>query len=116
FLLSGLYTHPAAYQGSRALALFRGVALSLLLFSITSFALYRRQSMPQSFIPLFCGLAVFSLALPRIAKSILQQRVGTKPRGLARRNSPPATVLILGGAGYIGSCLVRKLLAAGRKV
>jgi nucleoside-diphosphate-sugar epimerase len=116
FLLSGLYTHSPGYEGPGIITLFRGVALSLLLFSIVNFALYRRQQAPQGYIPLFCGLAVFSLALPRVIKVAWQQKFETKPRAIVRRPSSDETVLILGGAGYIGSCLVRKLLAAGRKV
>jgi nucleoside-diphosphate-sugar epimerase len=116
FLLSGLYTHAPAHEGHRMVPLFRGVALGLLLFSIISFALYRRQQIPQGYIPLFCGLAVFSLALPRMAKSALRKTFAAKSAAIVRRPSSEGTVLILGGAGYIGSCLVRKLLSAGRKV
>jgi nucleoside-diphosphate-sugar epimerase len=116
FLLSGLYTHAPGHEGPRMVTLFRGVALSLLLFSIVSFALYRHQQTPQGYIPLFCGLAVFSLALPRIVKVALKKNFEAKSAAIVRRPSSDGTVLILGGAGYIGSCLVRKLLAAGRKV
>jgi nucleoside-diphosphate-sugar epimerase len=116
FLLSGLYTRSAADKGPRIVTLFRGVALSLLLFSILSFAVHRRQQAPHGYIPMFCGLAVFSLVLPRLARGALRQKWATKAGALARRSSSQGTVLILGGAGYIGSCLVRKLLAAGRRV
>src|SRR5260370_880551 len=116
FLLTGQYTHPHGHDGPRMVSLFRGVALSLLLFSIVSFALYRRQQIPQGYIPLFCGLAIFSLALPRVVKATLQRRFQGKSAAIVRRPSSDGTVLIVGGAGYIGSCLVRKLLAAGRKV
>jgi len=116
FLLSGLYTYSPAYRRPGATTLLRGIALSLLLFSIVSFALYRKQQAPQGFIPLFCGLAVFSLALPRTARRVLRRKSGTKTSATLRRPNSDGTVLILGGAGYIGSCLVRKLLAAGRKV
>src|SRR5580704_6333755 len=110
FLLSGLYSNSPTDGVPRGITLFRGVALSLLLFSIVSFALYRRQQTPQGYIPLFCGLAVFSLALPRLVKAALQQKLQAKPAAIVRRPSSDETVLILGGAGYIGSCLVRKLL------
>jgi nucleoside-diphosphate-sugar epimerase len=116
FLLSGLYTHSSVYRRPRTITLFRGIALSLLLFSIVSFALYRKQQAPQGFIPLFCGLAIFSLVLPRMVNRALRRKSETKAGAIMRRSNPDGTVLILGGAGYIGSCLVRKLLAAGRKV
>jgi nucleoside-diphosphate-sugar epimerase len=116
FLLSGLYTHSPAYKRPETLTLFRGIALSLLLFSIISFALFRKQEASQGYIPLFCGLVIFSLALPRMAKHALQRKSGMKTTASVRHPHSDEPVLILGGAGYIGSCLVRRLLAAGRKV
>jgi nucleoside-diphosphate-sugar epimerase len=116
FLLSGLYSNSSPNRGPGAIALFRGVALSLLLFSIVSFALYRRQQASQGYIPLFCGLAIISLSLPRIVKGTLHQKSEMKAGDIVRHPYSDGAVLILGGAGYIGSCLVRKLLAAGRRV
>ncbi|HWY93116.1 MAG TPA: NAD-dependent epimerase/dehydratase family protein [Chthoniobacterales bacterium] len=116
FLLSGLYSNPPTDGVPRGITLFRGVALSLLLFSIVSFALYRRQQASQGYIPLFSGLAILSLWLPRIAKGGLRRKSKMKTSDIVRRPNHDRAVLILGGAGYIGSCLVRKLLAAGRKV
>jgi len=116
FLLSGLYTHASDYEGPRLITLFRGVALSLLIFSIINFALFRREAEQQGYIALFCGLAVFSLALPRMLRSSLRRNLRDKPAAMVRRPHSDGVVVILGGAGYIGSCLVRKLLAAGRKV
>lgn len=116
FLLSGLYGDSSTGEVPKAGAFFRGVALSLLLFSIVSFAIYRRQQTAQGYIPLFCGLAILSLLLPRVVRGSMQRKSEMKAGDIVRRPNPDGTVLILGGAGYIGSCLVRKLLAAGRKV
>jgi nucleoside-diphosphate-sugar epimerase len=116
FLLTGLYSNSPTDGLPRGTTLFRGVALSLLLFSIVSFALYRRQQAPQTYIPVFCGLTILSLSLPRIVKGALERKSQMKASDIVRRPKPDETVLILGGAGYIGSSLVRKLLAAGRKV
>src|SRR5580700_11801544 len=93
FLLTGLYTHSQGHEGSRMVSLFRGVALSLLLFSIVSFALYRRQQTPQGFIPLFCGLAIISLWLPRIVKGALRRKSEMKASDIVRRTNPDGTVL-----------------------
>ena len=116
FLLTGLYTHSPEYQANRTGTLFRSVVISILFFSIANLALYRRQQSPHAYLLFFCGLAAISLAFPRMLKGALQQRLEMRPAPIARRSAPAGTVLIVGGAGYIGSCLVRKLLAAGRKV
>ena len=116
FLLSGLYTYVPGDRGPRTITFFRSVALSFLLFSIVSFALHRRQPTAQGYIPLFCILAVFVLAIPRMLKNTLRKKLETNSTAIVRRRSSDGPVLIVGGAGYIGSCLVRKLLAAGRKV
>jgi len=116
FLLSGLYTYVPGDRGPRTITFFRSVALSFLLFSIVSFALHRRQPTAQGYIPLFCVLAVFALAIPRMLKNTLRKKLETNSTAIVRRRSSDGPVLIVGGAGYIGSCLVRKLLAAGRKV
>src|SRR5260370_25052105 len=116
FLLTGQYAHPHAHDGPRMVSLFRGVALSLLLFSIVSFALYRRQQIPQGYIPLFCGLAIFSLAVPRVVKATLQRRFQGKSAAIVRRPSSDGNGLSMGDADYIVSCPVRNMLAAGRNV
>jgi nucleoside-diphosphate-sugar epimerase len=118
FMLSGLYTYSAEQGKRRSAQVFRAVALSLLLFSVASFALSRRQQIAQGYIPLFCALTVVALALPRLLERHTDKNFSAQSHYSThtRRTSPDGTVLILGGAGYIGSCLVRKLLAAGRKV
>lgn len=118
FLLSGLYTDSAEDRRPPGAGLFRAIALSLLLFAVVSFALSRRQQIPQAYVPLFCALAVIALALPRMLNRRRDETLDTRFHSTAhrRRTKSERTVLILGGAGYIGSCLVRKLLAAGRKV
>jgi nucleoside-diphosphate-sugar epimerase len=118
FMLSGLYTRSKEDGKPLGARVFRAIALSLLLFSVASFALSRRQQLPQTYIALFCALAAIALALPRMLRRQRVEAISTKSRSTTQRRltNSDGTVLILGGAGYIGSCLVRKLLAAGRKV
>jgi nucleoside-diphosphate-sugar epimerase len=116
FLIEGFYTRsheqPRLY---RTLMLIKGVALALLLFIAINFLLFGTTLAPSTAI-LFSALLMSSTVLSRVAKAALLDRVEIKPREYAGRVHRDGTVLVLGGAGYIGSCLVRKLLAAGRRV
>jgi nucleoside-diphosphate-sugar epimerase len=116
FLVEGFYTRsqeqPRLY---RTLMVVKGVALSLLLFIAINFLFFGTALAPGS-AALFGTLTMFGVVLSRMAKAALLDRVEIKPKKYAGSPHPDGKVLVLGGAGYIGSCLVRKLLAAGRSV
>lgn len=116
FLVEGFYTRsqeqPRLY---RTLMVVKGVGLSLLLFIAIDFLLFGTALAPGS-AALFGALAMSAVLLSRMAKAALLDRVEITPKNYSGRARQAGTVLVLGGAGYIGSCLVRKLLAAGRSV
>ncbi len=116
FLVEGLYTRsheqPRLY---RNLMVIKGVFLSTVLFAAINFLLFRTALAPAP-VALFSVLVLTAVLMSRVAKAALLDRVEIKPRNYSGRPSQEGTVLVIGGAGYIGSTLVRKLLAAGRKV
>ena len=117
FLLNGFYTHSRGYIGRyKKLVVLRGVGVSVLLFLAANFILFRRTLVPRSVLLVFSGLAMLSLALSRLVKAQLLDRFEIRPKNGKGDSPSERLVLVLGGAGYIGSILVRKLLETGRKV
>jgi nucleoside-diphosphate-sugar epimerase len=88
----------------------------MLLFLATNFVFFRRTLVPRSALLVFSCLAMLSLALSRIVKAELSDRFEIRPKHCTAAVASNSLVLVIGGAGYIGSILVRELLETGRKV
>jgi nucleoside-diphosphate-sugar epimerase len=118
FLLNGFYTRSRAYIGRyKKLVILRGVGVSILIFLAANFFFLPGSLVPRSVLIVFCGLAMLSLAFSRIVKDTLSEQFEIRPKKVSTADSTSRSpVLVLGGAGYIGSILVRKLLDAGRRV
>jgi FlaA1/EpsC-like NDP-sugar epimerase len=108
FLVNGFYTRSRGYVGKyKRLVILRGTGISTLVFLAANFVFLRRSLVPRSVLLVFCVLAMLSFTLSRLAKAELLNRFEIKPRN-GKIDSPIVDmVLVLGGAGYIGSILVR---------
>ncbi len=115
FLLNGFYTYTRAYVGRRkARVILRGVALAVMLFFVADSLLFQLHSTGRSVALPFVVLAGCGLCSARLVKATLERRFSRR----RETNTPaqPKRVLVIGGAGYIGSLLVERLLGSGCKV
>jgi nucleoside-diphosphate-sugar epimerase len=119
YTISGLYTRGRFQRGpTKALLIFEAVSVTYLLFgSILYVALARswlRQGPGTAFV-LAWFLALLATEGTRLW-AVLWQRVMSRERVLRRAQEPDGRirhVLVIGGAGYIGSVLCRRLLEKG---
>jgi nucleoside-diphosphate-sugar epimerase len=115
FLMNGFYTHSRAYAGKRkAWVILWGVTLAVMVFFAADFLLFKLQSTGRSVALPFVVLAGGGLCCVRMLKASFERRFIRQPERAAA--PPPKRVLVIGGAGYIGSLLVARLLGSGYKV
>jgi nucleoside-diphosphate-sugar epimerase len=115
FLFHGFYTHSRAYLGKqKAWVILRGVTLAVMLFFAADFLLFKLQSTGRSVALPFVVLAGGGLCAARVLKAAFEKRSARRPEPIGA--APPKRVLVVGGAGYVGSLLVERLLAGGYTV
>jgi nucleoside-diphosphate-sugar epimerase len=119
FYSSGFYTHGRIYRGRyKALIIGQAVSSSYLVSGFLVFLLWDVVSFPRSV--LFLGwFATLVFVLGARLWSKLWRTLSLAEHSLLRSRtteSDPGKVLVIGGAGYIGSALVEHLLELGYQV
>ena len=115
FSLCGFYTHTRGYRGRfKLLTIFNAVSLTFLLQFFVDGAVLRLP------LPRTIGLVAWVLALglvggSRLIKGYVKCTYNIE-RKAVRGDKPTRNVLVIGGAGYIGSVLTRQLINAGYRV
>ncbi len=116
FLLNGFYTLTRHYQRSaKALVVARGAGIALLVFLAANYLLFREHLVARSIALPFSLLAMGGLLAARLLKTAVTEYFDARERAEAGL-SPGRSVLIVGGAGYIGSILSRQLVEKGCRV
>ena len=119
FLLSGMYKdHTDWPLARRVIVMLRGIAFGLIVFIPVCLLFLSESSLGSRSLILFC-VALFALLFSaRLGEwALLNTSKSTKVKeDESSSNLEDRPVLVIGGAGYIGSLLVEKLLRSGRRV
>ena len=116
FLLNGFYTRFRRSGKRKTWLVLRGVALAVTLFFGINVLLFGQSPVGRRVTFPFMILAGVGLASARLLKAYFEEYFEVSPRRGIAFSTDKGRVLVIGGAGYIGSLLVERLLDSGYRV
>ncbi|QDU36074.1 UDP-glucose 4-epimerase [Maioricimonas rarisocia] len=121
FWFSGFYTYGRAYQGKyKALIIVQAVAQAFLIYGLLMYMAWEQVGLfeiPRVALPI-AGALTLGMTLATRTWSFLWKQIARYESENQRvdANKPVRKVLVIGGAGYIGSALIKHLLDRGFSV
>lgn len=113
----GLYNRTRSYNWrAKALTVSKAVAVPYLLVPLTLFLLPEYFTLPRSVLFIGWGLTWATMLLARTWSTIWRHMMVQESGSVHAEIRDERKVLLIGGAGYIGSALLPKLLQGGYKV
>jgi nucleoside-diphosphate-sugar epimerase len=113
----GVYSQTRNYpHRAKVLLVGQGVGIGVLLYLAANFLIFRQELVSRSTALLFAMLAPAGAMLARVARDVAVRYSADLQKSPGPRTPAEDVILVVGGAGYIGSMLCRKILAAGHKV
>jgi nucleoside-diphosphate-sugar epimerase len=115
--MMGVYTYSRFYQSRyRALVVFQAVTLAFLLFAAMRLFLITAP-LPRITLALAWVFSAGLIVSARVWSQLWDRIIRPERQAmLSKRRGPGQSILVIGGAGYIGSALLGKLLAKGHQV
>ncbi len=118
FWVTGFYTYSKSYLSRyKALVVIQAVSIGFLLFGFFTFFLrVDDRVVPRAALVIAWLLSSFLLVGARLWNELWGHLIRDEREKILRNRGPIQTVLVIGGAGYIGSALVPLLLQRNYRV